>query len=154
VSTLSFEVREIHQRASGGSHVVNIPRDMELLDASEPFFVEMLSVSPSEWLPPKTSSWAVRDPAWCVFAAFEGTGKAARIRVRDFVIHPVDFKPRYVEEYTFPRLRGVPRCLLTTHATDPAGGTVLVIRKRGSVPGRVKCQSVYRAVRRQRPSQL
>jgi len=39
--------------------------------------------------------------------ALEGTGKSARIRVRDFVIHPVDFKPRYVEEYTFRVLRGV-----------------------------------------------
>jgi hypothetical protein len=32
---------------------------------------------------------------------FEGTGKTARIQVRDFVIHPIDFLPRMVQKYTF-----------------------------------------------------
>jgi hypothetical protein len=38
--------------------------------------------------------------------ALAGTGSAARIRVRDFYIHPADFKPWRVELYTFDALRG------------------------------------------------
>lgn len=37
--------------------------------------------------------------------AFKGTGKSARIHVTDFVIHPVDFNPSRVEEFTFRGIR-------------------------------------------------
>jgi hypothetical protein len=107
VNTLSFEVREIHQAGSGGSHVVKYSAEMDLLDASEPFSVEMLSVYPSKWASAEVVEIGRQMIQRGAVRAFEGTGKAARIRVRDFVIHPVDFKPRYVEEYTFRVLRGV-----------------------------------------------
>jgi len=105
VSSLSFEVREVHQH--GGSHLVRYSAEMELLDASEPFSVEILSVYPSEWVTSDEVEVGRQMIQRGAVRALEGTGKAARIRVRDFVIHPVDFKPRYVEEYTFRVLRGV-----------------------------------------------
>jgi hypothetical protein len=107
VSSLSFEVREVHQHGSGGSHLVRYSAEMELLDASEPFSVEILSVYPSEWVTSDEVEVGRQMIQRGAVRALEGTGKAARIRVRDFVIHPVDFKPQYVEEYTFRVLRGV-----------------------------------------------
>ena len=107
MGTVSFEVSEVHQHGSGGSHVVKYSAEMDLLDAPEPFSVEMLSVYPSEWASAEEIEVGRQMIQRGVVRAFEGTGKAARIRVRDFVIHPVDFKPRYVEEYTFRVLCGV-----------------------------------------------
>jgi hypothetical protein len=107
VSTLSFEVREIHQTASGGSHVVMYSAEMDLLDGSEPFSVEMLSVDPPEYASTEVAEIGRQMIQRAAVRAFEGTGKAARIRVREFVIHDTDFRARYVEEYTFRVLRGV-----------------------------------------------
>ena len=107
VNQLSVEVREVHQAASGGSHVVKYSAEMEFLDASERFSVEIVSVYPSEWACREQVEIARQMIQRGAVRAFEGTGKAARIRVRDFVIHRVDFDPRYVEEYTFRTLRGV-----------------------------------------------
>lgn len=107
MSELSFEVREIHQAASGGSHVVKYSAEMELLDGSQPFSVEIVSVYPPDWFASEATEISRQMIQRGAVRAFEGTGKAARIRVRDFVIHPIDWKPRYVEEYTFRTLRGV-----------------------------------------------
>ena len=107
MSNLSFKVCEIHQAMSGGSHVVKYSAEIDVLDASEPFSVEILSVYPTDWDFTEEREIARQMIERGAVRAFEGTGKAARIRVRGFVIHPVDFNPRYVEEYTFRVLRGV-----------------------------------------------
>ncbi len=107
MSPLSFEVREIHQAASGGSHVVKYSAEMELHDGSQPFSVEIVSVYPPDWFSSDATEISRQMIQRGAVRAFEGTGKAARIRVRDFVIHPVDWKPLYVEEYTFRTLRGM-----------------------------------------------
>ena len=107
MSTLAFEVREVHQHGSGGSHVVKYSAELDLLEASEPFSVEILSIYPSKWASAEEVEVGRQMIQRGAVGALEGTGKAARIRVRDFVIHPVDFKPRFVEEYTFRVLRGV-----------------------------------------------
>jgi hypothetical protein len=69
--------------------------------------VEIVSVYPPDWFSSEATEISRQMIQRGAVRAFEGTGKAARIRVRDFVIHPVDWKPRYVEEYTFRTLRGV-----------------------------------------------
>ena len=106
VSTLAFKVREVHQHGSGGSHVVKYSAVLDLL-VVQPFSVEILSIYPTKWASAEeveVGRQMIQRGAVC---ALQGTGNAARIRVRDFVIHPVDFKPRFVEEYTFRVLRGV-----------------------------------------------
>ena len=103
----SFEVRQIHQAASGGSHLVKYSAEIEVFDSSQPFAVEILSVYPSNLFSSQATEISRQMIQRGAVRAFEGTGKAARIRVRDFVIHPVDWKPRYVEEYTFRKLRDV-----------------------------------------------
>jgi hypothetical protein len=105
VSPTSFKVREIHQAASGGSHVVKYSAEIEVFDLPQPFSVEILSVYPSNMFSSRATEISRQMIQRGAVRAFEGTGKAARIRVRDFVIHPVDWKPRYVEEYTFRKLR-------------------------------------------------
>ena len=105
MSQLSFDVREIHQAASGGSHVVKYSAEMDLLDG--PFSVEIVSVYPPDWFSSDATEISRQMIQRGAVREFEGTGKTARIRVRDFVIHPVDWKPQYVEEYTFRTLRGV-----------------------------------------------
>ena len=107
MSRLSFDVREIHQAGSGGSHVVKYSAEMEILEGSQPFSVEIVSVYPPGWLASDATETSRQMIERGAVRAFEGTGRAARIRVRDFVIHPVDWKPRYVEEYTFRALRGI-----------------------------------------------
>jgi hypothetical protein len=106
VGRLSFDVREIHQTASGGSHVVIYSAEIELLDVSQPLSVEVLTVDPPD-SPADAKELGRQMVQRGAVRAFAGTGKAARIRVRDFVIHPVDFKPKRVEEYTFRAIRGV-----------------------------------------------
>jgi len=105
--TQSFNVCEVHQAGSGGSHLVKYSAEMDIVDLPEPFSVEMQSVYPLEWASGEAVELARQMIQRGAVRAFEGTGKAARIRVKDFVIHPVDFKPRYVEEYTFQVLRNV-----------------------------------------------
>lgn len=107
VSQISFEVSEVHQLASGGSHLVRYSAKMEVFDLSRPFSVEILSVNPSHLFSSQATEVSRQMIERGAVRAFEGTGKTARIRVRDFVIHPVDWKPRYVEEYTFRKLRDV-----------------------------------------------
>jgi hypothetical protein len=104
---LFFEVREVHQAASGGSHVVKYSAEMEVLDGSRPFAVEMVSVYPPDLFSSEATEIGRQGIERGAVRAFEGTGKAARIRVRDFVIHLGDWKPGYVEEYTFRAVRRV-----------------------------------------------
>jgi hypothetical protein len=104
MNLLTFDVREVHQHASGGSHLVKYSAELELLDELGNFSVEMLSVYPPD-ASAATAELGRQMIQRGVVRALEGTGKAARVRVRDFVIHPVDFRPLKVEEYTFRAVR-------------------------------------------------
>jgi hypothetical protein len=104
---MRFEVREIHQLGSGGSHVVKYSAEMEILDAPQPFSVEITSVFPPERFSSEATETSRQMIQHGAVRAFDGSGKAARIRVENFVIHPVDWRPRYVEEYTFRTIRGI-----------------------------------------------
>jgi hypothetical protein len=100
---LEFQVREVHQ-AGPVSYIVKYGADMELLDGAQPVSVEMLSV-----FPPDSTTEQVEIARQMVqrgaTRALEGTGKSAHIRLRDFVIHPVDFHPKRIEEFTFRAVR-------------------------------------------------
>lgn len=103
VNLLSFQVREVRQ-AGPVSYLVMYRAEMELLDGSQPPSVEMLNL-----FPPDASAEQAEVGLEMVrrgaVRALEGTGKSARIRVRDFVIHDVDFDPKRVEEFTFRAVR-------------------------------------------------
>lgn len=107
MTPLTFEVREVHQAASGGSHGVKYAAEMEILEGSRPFAVEIVSVYPPELFSSEATEIGRQMIERGTVRAFEGTGRAARIRVRDFVIHLGDWKPECVEEYTFRAVRGV-----------------------------------------------
>ena len=77
---------------------------MELLDGSQPVSVDMLSLVPLD-AAPEQAEVGRRMVQRGAVRALEGTGKSARIRVRDFAIHPVDFHPKRIEEFTFRAIR-------------------------------------------------
>jgi hypothetical protein len=88
VGQLSFEVREVHQGASGGSHVVKYSAEIEFLDGPQPFSVEIISVYPRDGFSSEATEISRQMIQRGAARAFDGTGKSARIPVRDFVIHP------------------------------------------------------------------
>jgi hypothetical protein len=86
------------------SHFVMYKAEMAILDGSQPISVEMLNV-----IPPDAASADAEVGRQMVqrgaVRALQGTGKSARIAVRDFFIHRVDFHPARVEEFTFRAVR-------------------------------------------------
>jgi hypothetical protein len=100
---LSFQVREVRQ-AGPISYIVKYEADMELVEGPQPVSVEMVNVFPPDAAADQAEVGRQMVQRGAV-RALEGTGKSARIRVRDFAIHPVDFHPKRIEEFTYRAVR-------------------------------------------------
>ena len=103
---MNYEIREVHQAASGGSHVVSYRAEIELLDDPKTVEVTVLNLLPEMFQGSEGSrvlaAESIRRGAVLALSEHE---KGARIQVHDFVIHPVDFKPSQCEKYTASAIR-------------------------------------------------
>ena len=122
--------RDLHQAASGGSHIMKYSAG----DGAPRWFttlsVEIVGRIPPIGSPRRDGDQPLRSTENAGRSALNRAGKAARVRarVRDFVIHPVDWKRCTSRRGCTPHASGyVRRCLLTEHARTGIP-TVPVIR--------------------------
>jgi hypothetical protein len=103
---MNYEIREVHQAASGGSHVVIYQAELEVLNDPNTVEVTVLNLRPEMFERSEDgralAAESIRSGAIVALSEF---GKGARIEARNFVIHPVDFKPSLCAKYTAMAIR-------------------------------------------------
>jgi hypothetical protein len=110
----TFEVREVHQAASGGSHVVKYLARVQWCPHEAGVAVEVLSVFP-EGASPSDVQLAAECIRRGAEAALRPFHRGALIQLERLFIHPVDFKPAAFERYTERELS----LALAANATTP-----------------------------------
>lgn len=106
----SFEIRlnEVHQEASGGSHVAKYDSIVVLHPNDANVSVDVISTFPDD-VDPEDVQLVTEHVCRGAKTALGDLG--ATIRLENLVIHPVDFNPLKYEQYTF---REIKKCLDTT----------------------------------------
>lgn len=98
MTLLTYKVSEKCLTASSGSFIVKYTAEVETTQDPNAVHVVMVNLYPgSEEAYTQAAVESVREAAVEVLSAH---GLGAVIRLYDFVIHPVDFKPYYCKRYT------------------------------------------------------
>ena len=98
MSTFTYTVSESCLSAAAASYIIKYTAEVETTDSAGEVRVEMVSVhyetDPTEV---QRATECVREAAAEVLTP---RGLGATIRLHDFILHPVDFKPQRCQRYT------------------------------------------------------